>query len=59
VMDDLVLSMLTVQQRRVLQIMAEAGVVGASEEEVAIYLITRGIDDLMRDGVLKLGSEPV
>jgi hypothetical protein len=57
VIDDLVLSSLTTQQRRILQIMADCGVSGASEEEVAVYLIVRGIDDLMRSGVLKLGSD--
>jgi hypothetical protein len=57
VIDDLVLACLTVEQRRILQIMAGAGVTGGTEEEVAVYLITRGIDDLMRSGVLKLGGD--
>lgn len=56
-MDDLVLSCLTAGQRRVLQLMAEAGIVGVTEEEIAVYLIARGIDDLMRCGTIKLGNE--
>lgn len=55
--DELVLSCLTGEQRRILQLMAEAGVVGGTEEEVAVYLITRSLVDMMRCGVLKLGDE--
>lgn len=42
---------------RILQAMAEAGVVGGTVEEVAQYLITREIDDLLRSQCLKLGGE--
>jgi hypothetical protein len=44
-------------QRRLLQIMAEQGVVGSTEEEVVEYMVMRHFDDMMRVGVLKLGSE--
>lgn len=41
---------------RILQSIALAGVLGATVSEVAAYLIVRGLDDLMRAGVLKLES---
>lgn len=55
--DDLILAALTGEQRRILKFLANVGVLGGTDEEVAVYLITRGLDDMARSGVLKLGND--
>ena len=45
------------EQRRLIQIMAQAGVVGETEEEVVAYMVTRHLDDLLRSGCVKLGID--
>jgi hypothetical protein len=50
---------LPVETRRVLGSMAQVGVLGGTPEEVAAYLVLRGLDDIFRTGTLKLESEPV
>jgi len=40
------------ETRRCLRAMAEVGLLGSTSEDVAAYLILRGIDDMMRAGVL-------
>jgi hypothetical protein len=42
--------------RRLLELIAEAGVIASTPEEVAVYFITREIDDLLRSGAIKLGG---
>lgn len=44
--------------RRLLTFMGDVGILGSSPEEVAAYLVTRGIDDMFRAGTLKLESVP-
>lgn len=44
------------ETRRILQHMADVGLLGATPGEVAAYLILREIDDLMRAKVLSLSS---
>lgn len=41
--------------RRLLELIAEAGVIATTPEEAAAYLITREIDDLLRCGAVRLG----
>jgi hypothetical protein len=45
------------EQRLILQAIALVGILGGTPEEVAAYLLTRGIDDLLRSGCVKLNEE--
>jgi len=47
------------ETRRCLNALAQAGLLGSTAENVAAYLIIRGIDDLTRSGVLRLESSEV
>jgi hypothetical protein len=40
--------------RHMLQAIALAGVLGGTPEEVAAYLVTRGLDDMLRSGCVRL-----
>lgn len=44
------------ETRRMLDVIAEAGLLGGTADEVASYLICRGLDDMMRAGVLSLST---
>ena len=43
--------------RCLLELMAEAGILGGTAEEVSAYLITRELDDMLRSGCVKLGGD--
>ena len=49
---------LPAEVRRLLQCMADVGILGSSPGDVAAYLILRGIDDMTRAGVLSLENVP-
>jgi hypothetical protein len=40
--------------RRLLSTLAEFSPLGRTESDVAAYLITRQLDDMLRDGVIRL-----
>lgn len=42
--------------RRLLQLIAEAGIIARTPEEAAAYFVIREIDDLLRCGAVKLGD---
>lgn len=42
---------------RLLELIAEAGILGGTPEEVASYLIKRELDDMLRSGCIKIGGD--
>ncbi len=47
---------LSAELHKLLELLARKGPYGANKTQVAQYLIQKGVDDLVRDQVLKLGD---